>query len=138
MIAGSALFAFDANAQSGNDDQNFKVCRTHDGYDACDKDKQVNYKYKTPEAQKDNIVTAEDKVQRDNETKACEVTYYMFIQSEKDNPRLRASYKVPGDVYEGDEVPSNDGVQANIQRNINYLDFSVTRPPNDGGLAMQE
>ena len=64
MMTGLALFAFDANAQSGNDGQNFKVCRTADGYDACDK----HAHKKTPEAKKDNILTAEKKTQ--NEAKA--------------------------------------------------------------------
>lgn len=57
------------------------------------------------------------------------------VVSVKDNPRFKASYDMPGDVYEGDEVLSNDGVAKNKERNKNYLKFGPTKVPNDGGLA---
>ncbi len=57
------------------------------------------------------------------------------VVSAKENPRFKASYDMPGDVYEGEEVLSNDGVAANKERNINYLKFGPTKVPNDGGLA---
>lgn len=55
--------------------------------------------------------------------------------SYKDNPRLKVSYDQPRDIYEGENVLANDGVKKNIHRNINYLDWTVTKVPNDGGLA---
>ena len=57
------------------------------------------------------------------------------VVSAKDNPRFTASYDVPGEVYEGGEVLSNDGVAKNKARNLSYLDFGPTKVPNDGGLA---
>lgn len=65
----------------------------------------------------------------------CEITYVRYqTSSYKNNPRLKADYDMPGDVYEGEEVLSNDGVAKNMERNINYLDFSNPRVPNDGGV----
>jgi|GEM_PF-6707605 len=74
-----------------------------------------------------------------NKKKAsCEITYLRYeTTSNKNNPRLKASYDMPGDVYEGEEVLSNDGVAKNMYRNMNYLDFSVRKVPNDGGLSMK-
>lgn len=60
------------------------------------------------------------------------------VVSAKGNPRLVAGFDMPGDVYEGEEVKSNDGVAANKKRNINYLDFGPTKVPNDGGLATRD
>lgn len=60
------------------------------------------------------------------------------VVSAKGNPRLIATYDVPGDVYEGDEVKSNDGVAKNKERNKNYLKFGPTKVPNDGGLATRD
>ncbi len=57
------------------------------------------------------------------------------VVSAKGNPRLTASYDVPGEVYEGGEVLSNDGVAKNKERNLSYLHFGPTKVPNDGGLA---
>lgn len=57
------------------------------------------------------------------------------VVSAKGNPRMTASYDVPGEVYEGGEVLSNDGVAKNKERNLNYLNFGPTKVPNDGGLA---
>lgn len=53
--------------------------------------------------------------------------------SAKRNPRLVASYDVPSDLYNGNEVMINDGVEKNKKRNINYLDFNGAKVPNDGG-----
>lgn len=55
--------------------------------------------------------------------------------SSKDNDRFKVSYDKPADMYSGEDVPANDGVKNNKKRNINYLDFSVTKAPNDGGIA---
>lgn len=60
---------------------------------------------------------------------------YIIVKSSKENPRFKAEYDKPGDAYEGKEVMFNDGVAANIARNINYLDFSINRPPVDGGIS---
>lgn len=56
-------------------------------------------------------------------------------ESNKDNSSFTASYDVPEDMYSGEDVPANDGVAKNKARNLNYLDFSVMKVPNDGGLA---
>ncbi len=57
------------------------------------------------------------------------------VVSAKKNPRITATYDMPGDLYAGEEVMSNDGVEKNRKRNINYLDFGPSKVPNDGGLA---
>lgn len=53
--------------------------------------------------------------------------------SYKRNPRLTASYDVPSDLYNGNDVMINDGVEKNKKRNINYLDFNGGKVPSDGG-----
>lgn len=63
---------------------------------------------------------------------------YVVVKSNKDNPRLKAHYDKPGDAYEGKEVMFNDGVAANMARNINYMDFSINKPPVDGGISDTE
>lgn len=57
------------------------------------------------------------------------------VVSAKDNPRFTASYDMPGDVYEGEDVLSHDGIDKVKHRNLNYLEFGPTKVPNDGGLA---
>jgi hypothetical protein len=57
------------------------------------------------------------------------------VVSAKENPRFTASYDMPGDVYEGEDVLSHDGIDKVKQRNLNYLEFGPTKVPNDGGLA---
>ncbi|MCB0696402.1 MAG: hypothetical protein KDC07_03500 [Chitinophagaceae bacterium] len=73
-----------------------------------------------------------------NRKEAPCTTAYVRYDVPTGNPRLKASYDMPGDVYEGKEVLSNDGVAKNMRRNMHYLNFSVRRVPNDGGLYMKE
>jgi hypothetical protein len=47
--------------------------------------------------------------------------------------RIRVTYDNMNNPYEGKPSMANDGVQKNIQRNINYLDAANPLPPNDGG-----
>jgi hypothetical protein len=47
--------------------------------------------------------------------------------------RIRVTYDDMNDPYQGKPSMQNDGVQKNIQRNINYLDAANPLPPNDGG-----
>lgn len=87
--------------------------------------------------------------QYDKNPKVCDNTVVCLAHQKKflrpvevisvqDNPRFVATFDMPGDVYEGKEVKSNDGVAANKKRNINYLNFGPTKVPNDGGLATRD
>lgn len=42
-------------------------------------------------------------------------------------------YDKPGADYRGEDAMTHDGVAKNIERNLNYLDFSNAKPRNDGG-----
>ncbi len=127
-----AFAATNVNAQSKNNDQNFPVCKTEKGYKVCDKEAKQASIDRTVYSTTANAETKEE---------PCTVVHHQKIvlvgTSAKENPRIRVTYNNPGDVYEGDEVLSNDGVDKMIERNLNYLDFSVNRPPNDGGIAVK-
>lgn len=56
---------------------------------------------------------------------------YQRVQIKRGN--MRASYDMPGDAYNGEDVLSHDGVEKNLERNVNYLDFTGGKVPNDGG-----
>lgn len=132
-IAGLAFMQSDANAQSSKYDINYPICKADGKYTVCAPGEAM-YKQELSSG-KEAAAPAPKKVTKP----VCEVTEVVFVSSSyKNNPRLRASFDRPGDVYEGKEVLSNDGVEKNIERNINYLDFSVNRPPNDGGLSTRK
>ena len=74
---------------------------------------------------------AQNKVTDSNSYVAAQPIAYQRIKVQKGN--MRGIYDLPGDDYLGEEVKSHDGVAKNIERNINYLDFSSSKVPNDGG-----
>lgn len=110
MIALMGIMFIATSAQAQNRKGKMKVC-DHDKSAVLKKEKQGKY------------------------TTVSNYDQYIVVKSNKDNPRFKAQYDKPGDGYEGKEVMYNDGVEANIARNINYLDFSVNRPPVDGGIS---
>lgn len=135
-LAGIAFMQPDANAQSSKFDKNYPICKSHNGYEVCDHDM---IKTKTAATYVETYEVPVAKTQATEvKVPACEVTEVVYVStSNKENPRFRVSYNVPGDVYEGEESLSNDGVKDNKTRNVNYLDWSVNRPPNDGGIAVK-
>lgn len=130
IMLATAAFSFtqaDVNAQTSNkkDCATKTVIVTQSGKE----DSKLTATYELPE----------NKSGKKEAEAPCEITYVRYeTSSHKNNPRLKADYDMPGDVYEGKEVLSNDGVAKNRERNINYLDFSVRRVPNDGGLYMKQ
>lgn len=133
-LAGIAFMQPDASAQSSKYDKNYPVCKKDGKYEICTHaEKHANNKQMS--SSKATVAKTNTKQAEPIKPK-CEVTEVVYVtSSSKENPRFAVSYDMPGDVYEGKEVMSNDGVQANRVRNINYLDTSVENPPNDGGLA---
>lgn len=71
------------------------------------------------------------KVCENKTTANAEATKYQCVTIKQGN--IIATYDMPGDDYRGEEVLSHDGVAKNKERNINYLDFSVSKVPIDGG-----
>ena len=71
------------------------------------------------------------KVCENKTTANAEATKYQCVTIKQGN--IVATYDMPGDDYRGEEVLSHDGVAKNKERNINYLDFSVSKVPIDGG-----
>ena len=61
---------------------------------------------------------------------------YQRVQIKQGN--MRASYDMPGDDYRGEDVLSHDGVDKNLERNVNYLDFTGGKVPNDGGQPYKD
>jgi len=61
---------------------------------------------------------------------------YQRVQIKQGN--MRASYDMPGDAYNGEDVLSHDGVEKNLERNVNYLDFTGGKVPNDGGQPYKD
>lgn len=110
MIALMGIMFIAISAQAQNRKSKIKVC-DHDKSTVLMQEKQGKY------------------------TTVSNYDQYIVVKSNKDNPRFKVQYDKPGDAYEGKEVMFNDGVEANIARNINYLDFSVNRPPVDGGIS---
>lgn len=128
LIAGFATMQ-SAEAQTSKNNQNFPVCKVNGEYKICDKKHTAatNHSEEMVEKQKPckvKIVKVQPVV--------TDMIY--MARSNKNNPRFQVSYDMPGDVYEGKEVLSNDGVAKNLRRNINYLDWSVTKAPNSGML----
>ena|SRR5690606_16353764 len=124
-IAGIALTQTAANAQTSKK----KEC-----------DKRTVVVSQSGKEKSNLMATYELKEEKVGKKKAsCEITYVRYeATSNKHNPRLKVAYDMPGDVYEGKEVLSNDGVANNMNRNINYLDFSNPKVPNDGGVMYQK
>lgn len=130
LVAGFATMQT-AQAQTNESNENFPVCRVNGEYKICDHDhSRMNHSEEMVEKQ----MPCDLKV-----VKVQPVTDVVFMaRSNKDNPRFKVSYDMPGDVYEGKEVLSNDGVANNKRRNLNYLDWSVTKAPNSGMLPGEE
>lgn len=153
LVAGTMMIFHTANAQTSKNAKNYPVCKKHGKYVACThseaeenvhtmssgrvlkKDangKNVVY-IKTGVQEKSQLKTAYEVPEEVAETKSDLVV--VNRPSYKENPRLKVSYDQPRDVYEGEEVMSHDGVENNIKRNLNYLNFSIVKAPVDGGLS---
>jgi hypothetical protein len=127
------MMHFGAAAQS-KFDQNFKVCRIDDKYATCDEN--TPSVVVTKKAKDKNQKTIDGLRRMDSYTYVAPKPAPVPIQlatSVKRNPRFLVSYDDPQAPYLGEESMVNDGVQKNKQRNLNYLDGSVQRPPSDGG-----
>lgn len=74
---------------------------------------------------------AQNRVAATNRYATAQPINYQRIKVQKGN--MHGVYDLPGDDYRGEEVKSHDGVAKNIERNINYLDFTSSKVPNDGG-----
>jgi hypothetical protein len=128
LIAG--ILPLSANAQNkgkSNYNKNYPVCIKGNQYAVCD-----NMDKATEQVGRDVKVTSDDRTLHLFDTYVHMGYRPMASASTKNNPRLRVSYEDPNGAYEGKETSINDGVKKNIQRNLNYLDASMTLPPNDG------
>ncbi|HEY9178529.1 MAG TPA: hypothetical protein VIN07_12595 [Flavipsychrobacter sp.] len=124
-------------SNKGNEDLTVKYEMPNDGHAKLEPECTAVLQYNTRTGQYDKTPKVCDN------TVVClkhqkKETVPVAVVSAKGNTRLVAGFDMPGDVYEGKDVESNDGVAANRQRNINYLDFGPTKVPNDGGLATQD
>jgi len=127
LIAGALPLG--ANAQTNSKfAQNYKVCINGDKYAVCNEEEKTSEK-----VGRDVKVTNDDRRLRMFDTYVHMGYSPATAYSNKNNPRIKVSYEDPNGAYEGKETSINDGVQKNIERNINYLDGSVQLPPNDGG-----
>ena len=113
-------------------DVNYKICKIHDKYDVCGENTPTVVSEPKPEDNRQEVAASLRKLDTHVRVKSADETR---IYSVKGNKRFSVLYDDPNGVYEGKETRANDGVQKNIHRNINYLDNSVTLPPNDGGSA---
>ena len=57
---------------------------------------------------------------------------HLILTGDNENPSIKIQYDKPGEAYDGKEVMYNDGISANIDRNINYLNESANIPPING------
>lgn len=119
-----------ANAQTKSKyDINYDVCKTNGKYHVCGTNTpQISDGYQKPTDNKTEVVSS---------LRRMDTYVHMGYgtpggSSFKNNPRFRVSYDDPNGAYEGKETLTNDGVQKNINRNVNYLDNSVNLPPVDG------
>jgi hypothetical protein len=129
-LIGLVRYAADAQKKSIYD-KNYKVCLANGKYRTCNSE--------APAAKTKRVVIS-DESEKVASLRRMDTYVHMGYRpsnttSNKRNPRILLSYDDPQAPYLGEESRTNDGVQKNIQRNINYLDNSVDLPPNDGGLS---
>lgn len=137
-ILAISAFALSTNANAQSSAKNYPVCKTNGGYKICTHAEKHNNMSTMNKMTPQPAASSETTSVTVKTDKPCvqPVTEVVYISSSaKENPRFRVSYDMPGDAYDGKDVMSNDGVAKNKERNKNYLDWSVNRPPNDGGLA---
>lgn len=79
----------------------------------------------------DRTVASADNT-HDNYTFITAHNSHVMITSDNKKPRINIQYDKPGEAYDGKEVMYNDGVEANIDRNINYLNSAANVPPLNG------
>ena len=117
-----------ANAQKSKFDKNYKVCMADGKYRTCNPE--------APAATTKHVVTTNEPQKVASLRKLDTYVHMGYIPSNTTsrmkNPRILVSYDDPQAPYLGQESRVNDGVQKNIDRNINYLDYSTDLPPNDG------
>lgn len=75
--------------------------------------------------------SAQKRVNNSNRNASTQSVAYERVQTQRGN--MRVTYDEPGDDYRGKDVQSHDGVDKNVERNINYLDNAASKVPNDGG-----
>lgn len=80
---------------------------------------------------KNENTNAQKRVNNSNRNTSTQSIAYERVQSQRGN--IRVTYDEPGDDYRGKDVQSHDGVDKNVERNINYLDNAASKVPNDGG-----
>ncbi|MEZ5017829.1 MAG: hypothetical protein R2800_12300 [Flavipsychrobacter sp.] len=80
---------------------------------------------------------ASNEVTEDNYTIITAYNKHVILTSDKKNPRINIQYDKPGEAYSGEEVMYNDGVEANMDRNINYLNSATKLPPLNGRIGFR-
>lgn len=129
-ILGSVSYSVEAQKKS-KFDINYKVCLMDGKYRTCNPE--------APAAKTKKVVLSNEE-QTVASLRKMDTYVHMGFRpsstlSNRQNPRILLSYDDPQAPYLGKESRTNDGVQKNKERNLNYLDNSVDLPPNDGGLS---
>lgn len=121
-LAFTAFVASEANAQQSKFDKNYPICYSGNSYKTCSAAamEQSQKTYVTPPLPDEHVTIG--------------IPEPAHISKYPHN-RMKVSYDDGNAPYRGEEAAANDGVKANILRNKNYLDQSVTLPANDGGLS---
>ena len=129
-VAALGFVAFGANAQTGSKyNKNFNVCMTNNSYQICE----------TPKTEEQGrTVEVEDPSPELRMMDTYVHFGYAAEEGVRPGSRIRVTYDDPNAPYQGEESQANDGVEENIQRNINYLDQSVVLPANDGGNSNRD
>lgn len=125
-LSAFSLFAFSAEAKGNKSAKNYRICLVNDAYQVC----------QNPTKSNSNVGREVKTQEPDGSLRMMDtythLGYSSSLSSNRNNPRIRVSVDDPMAPYEGKESMVNDGVQKNINRNINYLDASVVLPPVDG------
>lgn len=128
----STLSFTEANAQKSKFDKNYPVCRRGNGYAVCGQNQSPISNMPTVSSTTDEEQVSQSLRRKDT---YVHLGYSRRLYSNRHNPRILVSVDDPAAPYKGEESRTNDGVHANIERNINYLDNTMVLPPNDGGIS---
>ena len=121
-----------ADAQKSKFDKNYPVCRKGNGYGVCCQNQSPVSNMPTVTRSSDETLVSQSLRRQDT---YVHMGYSRRLYSNRHNPRILVSVDDPAAPYKGEDSRVNDGVHANIERNINYLDNTIILPPNDGGIS---
>ena len=120
---GSALAQSSANSKWA---KNYPVCLVGNQYQICNSGEKQDIG-RTTEVSQDGYLSIET------------TTVHLGRSTTSGNTinrgRIRVTYDKMNDPYWGRPAMSNDGVNTNKYRNLNYLNSSHPIPANDGGIS---